>query len=118
MGSGVDQLAAELAASDAARVEARQAAEAKRAAERGFVANLQLSLGMRVEKRRAGGAWSEGFVTSLEPLRITFDCSQGPAAWGRSAGGAVGLGRQRGGSAAALGGAAGGGGRAASRRSD
>ena len=88
MGSGVDQLAAELAASDAARVEARQAAEAKRAAERGFVANLQLSLGMRVEKRRAGGAWSEGFVTSLEPLRITFDCSQGPAAWGRSAGGA------------------------------
>jgi hypothetical protein len=36
------------------------------------------SVGMRIEKRNAGHDWEEGFITSLQPLLVTQDCSIGP----------------------------------------
>eukprot|EP01043_Picozoa_sp_COSAG02_P022162 COSAG02_NODE_1144_length_14244_cov_16.832096_4_plen_676_part_00 len=35
-------------------------------------------VGMRIEKRNYGQAWEEGYITSVEPLMVTHDCSIGP----------------------------------------
>ena len=36
------------------------------------------SVGMRIEKRNAGHDWEEGYITSIQPLLVTQDCSIGP----------------------------------------
>ena len=35
-------------------------------------------VGMRIEKRNCGQDWEEGYITSVEPLMVTHDCSIGP----------------------------------------
>lgn len=35
-------------------------------------------VGMRIEKRNYGQHWEEGYITSVEPLMVTHDCSIGP----------------------------------------
>ena len=42
----------------------------------------QLSVGLIVERRNPGQTWSVGFVTSVEPLKVTATLAEGPSAVG------------------------------------
>ena len=42
----------------------------------------ELSVGMIVERREVGKAWQKGYVTSVQPLKVTYNLDDGPAAAG------------------------------------
>lgn len=64
------------------RIAELAAADAKKKSEEAAFKRLvsSLSVGMRVERCDDSGRWAEGFVTSLEPLKVTNSASD-PSGW-------------------------------------